>query len=85
MQPPAVKTAWPRRQWKAASQQTTRRKPRPIRKRKKKSGEGEGLPWLLPKALSADEEIWLDYRIFKAAGLLKEWVALYRHALNLEL
>ena len=35
-----------------------------------------------PKSLTA--EVWEDYRIFKAAGLLNEWFDLYRDVLNLE-
>lgn len=84
LQEPAVKKKAILSQWKAASRQIAGPpRPAPARKRKRKSGEGDSLPWRLPKVLSADEQIWLDYRIFKAAGLLKEWVVLYRHVLNL--
>jgi len=54
--------------------------------RKRKSGE-EGkalLPWRLPKPLSAEKQMWVDYRAFKAAGLLGTWFDMYRDMLNLK-
>jgi len=34
--------------------------------------------------VSADEQMWADYRAFKAAGMLHAWLDLYRHVLNLK-
>jgi hypothetical protein len=34
--------------------------------------------------MSADEQMWQDYWIFKVAGMLHEWFALYKDVLNLD-
>ena len=71
----------PRLWWKVAKKALTR--PRRLqRKRRRKSGEE--LPWRLPRPMTGDEQMWADYRAFKAAGMLHEWLALYRHVLNLK-
>lgn len=70
-----------RRVWKSAAKSVTARPHRLLRTyRKRKSGT---LPWRLPRPLSADEQMWRDYWIFKASGMLHEWFALYRDVLNL--
>lgn len=53
----------------------------PAKRRKRQSGS---LPWRLPRPKTAEELMWEDYWIFKAAGMLHEWIALYGDALNLK-
>jgi hypothetical protein len=67
--------------WKTAAKAVTMR-PRlgPTKRQKRKSGS---LPWRLPRPMTADELMWQDYWILKAAGMLHEWFALYRDVLNL--
>jgi len=71
--------------WKGAVKQVTKpRRNMRVRKKKGKTGQAALLPWRLPKPLSLDAQMWADYRLFKAAGLLNEWFSLYRHVLNLK-
>lgn len=71
--------------WKGAVKQVAkpcRFPPRWMRKRKSGGQGNASLPWHLPMPMSADAQMWADYRIFKAAGLLSEWVELYRARLS---
>ena len=68
----ALKTAWPRHRWKAAHKEAVSRKPRRIMPRHRHHAPPPILKPMRPiNRLTA--EMWEDYRIFKAAGLLKEW------------
>jgi hypothetical protein len=67
-----LKAAWPRHRWKVAHKEAVSRKPHRIMPGHRHHAPPPILKPIRPiNRMTA--EMWKDYRIFKAAGLLSEW------------